>query len=105
MQLNQIMVGVALFLATMSVSTGFADYDGGYRMHDMGAGGWVFGPLMMILMVALIAGAVVLVLRLFGIRGGADNQRDRAIGILNERFAKGEIDKEEFESRRQALDK
>ena len=71
----------------------------------MGAGGWFLGPLMMFFMLALIAAAIALVLRLFGFRTGPGGHKDRAIGILNERFAKGEIDKDEFEERRRALDK
>jgi putative membrane protein len=80
-------------------------YGPGYMWH----GGWYgmfFGPLMMILFVALIVGVVVLVVRWLG-APGAGRAQGRAektpLDILEERFARGEIDKDEFEQRRQVL--
>jgi putative membrane protein len=72
----------------------------------MGWSGWFFGPVMMLLFFALLVGAVLLVVRLLGsdaLRLGA-KQEDRAHAILRERFAKGEITKEEFEASRKVLD-
>jgi putative membrane protein len=47
---------------------------------------------------------VVLVVRwLGGTSGGSGNRPKAALDILEERFARGEIDKDEFEARRQAL--
>jgi putative membrane protein len=82
--------------------------DGRYYDHYgmMGWGGWFYGPVMMLLFFALLVGAVVLVVRLLGsdtLRNGAQ-QEDRAHAILRERFAKGEITKEEFDTSRKALD-
>jgi putative membrane protein len=75
--------------------------------HMWGGGaGWIFGPIMMILFVALIVAVVVLVVRWLGGAGGGAAQAARpkaALDILEERFARGEIDKDEFEQRRQAL--
>jgi putative membrane protein len=73
--------------------------------HMWGGGaGWIFGPVMMILFVALIVAVVVLVVRwLGGTSGGSGNRPKAALDILEERFARGEIDKDEFEARRQAL--
>jgi putative membrane protein len=67
-----------------------------------------FGFLMMILFLAVLVGAVVLLVRwlsssgnsLFG-PGGQSSRR--ALEILKERLAKGEIDVAEFEERRRAL--
>jgi putative membrane protein len=82
----------------------------GGRYYDhygmMGWGGWFYGPVMMLLFFALLVGAVVLVVRLFSsdaLRPGA-KQEDRVQAILRERFAKGEITKEEFEASRKVLD-
>lgn len=95
----------AIGMLVLSAPIALADSGESYYMHNMGAGGWIFGPLMMILIIALIVGVVVLVLRWMGIANGAGNRRDRAIDILNERFAHGEIDLKEFENRKRALDK
>ncbi len=97
-------VPAATLAAIAAPVSALADSADGYYMHGMGAAGWIFGPLMMILMIALIAGAVVLVLRWSGVGGGdVVGRRSRALDILNERFARGEIDKSEFEERRRAL--
>lgn len=84
----------------------------GYGPGMMGWGGgygMVFGPLFMILILAVVVAAVVIVLQ--G-RGGSWLGRSpphgmpparSPIDILKERFAKGEIDKAEFEERRHVL--
>ncbi len=78
---------------------------GGYGNHPMMSGGWFMGPVMMLLMVAVVVVAVVVVLRLFGHSGqtAGSATHDRALAILNERFAKGEIDKAEYEDRKKTL--
>lgn len=83
----------------------------GYGRHMMwwgnGWSGMVFGPLMMIVYLAILVAIVLLLVRWLGPSvGGGHHQtgRARAIDILRERFAKGEIDKEEFEERRRFLD-
>lgn len=69
----------------------------------------IFGPLFMILFLAvLIAAVVVLVRWLGGPWPGAVTSHHSLPGrtpldILKERFARGEIDKDEFEERRRVL--
>jgi putative membrane protein len=58
----------------------------------------VLGPLMMITFAALIVLAVMYVWRHLDQRSGKE-----PLDILNERFARGEIEREEYENRRQAL--
>lgn len=79
---------------------------GGYGNHPMMGGNWFMGPLMMLLMVGIVIVAVVVVLKIFGHRGqsGDAGTHDRALEILGERFARGEIDKAEYEERKKALD-
>lgn len=75
-------------------------------------GGWyamIFGPLFMILFLAVLIAAVVILVRwLGGPWPGAVPPHHAPPGrtpldILKERFARGEIDKEEFEERRRIL--
>lgn len=72
---------------------------------DWGWGGMFFGPIAGILYLGLIVVAIVLVVRWLG--GGhvtASAPREKtALEILEERFARGEIDKDEFEERRNLL--
>jgi putative membrane protein len=76
----------------------------------MMGGGWyamIFGPLLMILFLAiLIALAVILVRWLGGQAMYPPHQSPpnrTPLDILKERFARGEIDKAEFEDRRRVL--
>ncbi|RTM04744.1 MAG: SHOCT domain-containing protein [Hyphomicrobiales bacterium] len=86
-------------------------YEWGPHMMWWG-GGWhamIFGPLFMILFLAvLVAVAVILVRGTAGPWSGpASSPHSPAsrtpLDILRERFARGEIDKEEFEERRRVL--
>jgi len=77
---------------------------------DMGSmmgygGGWgFFGVLHMLLWwVLIILGIVVLVKWLAGARGNSRTNGDRAQEILRERYARGEIDKDEYDARRRDL--
>lgn len=72
----------------------------------MGWGHMVFGSLMMLLFWGAVVLAVVLTVRYIGGSGGRAESSDspnRALAILEERFARGEIDKEEFEERKRLL--
>ena len=69
-----------------------------------GAGGWSMAVWM------LLFWAGVILLLVWGARAASDGgrsrgggTRSRALDILEERFARGEIDREEFEQRRSAL--
>lgn len=80
----------------------------GRHMWDGGWHGWFLGPIMMIVFFAIAVAIVVLLIR--WLTGGAQNKvppvspGKSPMDILKERFARGEIDKEEFEERRQVLD-
>jgi putative membrane protein len=76
----------------------------------MGGFGMIFGSLVLILLLVLIIAGVAFVLRhsgFAGMTGGAANGQsnaDRAMSILKERFARGEIDAKEFDERRRLLE-
>ena len=85
----------------------------GYGPNMMGWGGeWsgmIFGPLFMILALAAVIVVVVLLVRWAGGPWQATVPPHHTppgrtpIDILKERFARGEIDKDEFEERRRVL--
>jgi putative membrane protein len=84
-----------------------------YGPGMMGDGSWAwmmfFGPLMMILFVAAVVVLVAFALRWLGGHGLHEAGHvptplgKAPIDILKERFARGEIDKAEFEERRRVL--
>lgn len=83
---------------------------GEWGMHDgMGWGGWLFMTLLLLLLVALV---VMVALALFrgwssggggSARSGQGHGRSAAEALLDERFARGEIDEDEYRRRREAL--
>lgn len=68
-------------------------------------GGWgFFGIVHMVLWwFLLVLGIVVLAKWLLGSSGGRGVAEDRALSLLRERYARGEIDKEEFDKRKRDL--
>ena len=91
--------------AVADPTEGYSGY-GPHMMWGDGWAGWVFGPLTMLLVVAGIVAAVVIVAR--SVSHSAHGPRGPAsatdpIDILRERFARGEIDKDEYEERRRVL--
>jgi putative membrane protein len=84
---------------------------GPYMMMDW-AGGWygmIFGPLFMILVFGVVVAVAVVVVRGLGgpwqwTQPPHQMPPGRApLDILKERYARGEIEKEEFEERRRVL--
>ncbi|RZU99042.1 SHOCT domain-containing protein [Spiribacter vilamensis] len=96
----------------VTTSTAFAQSgpSGSWGSHGMMGGmPWFMGPIMMLLFLGIVVGVVFLAVRLFGGAGcnmGGSPRRggSSARAILEERFARGEIDEEEFRKRKQALE-
>ncbi len=82
-------------------------YYGGPMGHMMGWGtGWLGMIFMVLFWILIIAGGIYLVKYLVqNTRGGPQTggKRGRALDILEERYARGEIEKEEFEARKKDL--
>lgn len=78
-----------------------------YWHYDWGWGHMIFGAGMMIVFWGGIILAIVLAVRWLGgdsgQRAGSQPRTRAPIDILRERFARGEIDKEEFEERERLL--
>ena len=74
-------------------------------MYGYGMGwGW-FGPILMIIFWGLvIAGIVYLVKVLAGNRSSTSTKEETALDILKKRYARGEIDAEEFERKKKDLE-
>jgi len=95
---------VATTSTAMAQGNGVGRYD--HMMWNGGWAHWIMGPLMMILFVGLIVFGIVAVIRWLG----PPDQRGRQTGgssaraILEERFARGEIDEKEFSERKRALE-
>lgn len=81
---------------------GFHHHDGWMGTH--GNGGW-FGMGWMLVWGLVMIGIPVFILYAIATRigGGGDGTSDDALSVLRQRYARGEIDDEEFETRRQQL--
>jgi putative membrane protein len=97
---------VTLIVVLMTSTDVFAD---GFRQSDWGGhmwgGGMILGPLMMIGFFVLIVLLVVTIIR--WISGSGQSAQihisKSALEFLNERYAKGEIDKAEYEERKSVI--
>jgi putative membrane protein len=77
-----------------------------YWHYGWGWGHMLFGSLMMILFWGGLILLIVLAVRWLGagsVRVTPQAPESKALDVLKERFARGEIDKEEFEERRRLL--
>jgi putative membrane protein len=99
---------IALMLPTASLVPALAmaqERPWEWGMHPgwwmWGAGGMVM-MLMMLVFWGLVIAGVVLGIRWLS-RQGREERSDRALDILRERYARGDINKEEFEARRRDL--
>ncbi len=72
---------------------------------DAWGGGFMFGPWHLLWWALLIVGIVAIVRWLLAGRREGDGMGDgsRALAILKERYARGEIDKAEFDAKRRDL--
>ena len=91
------------WLVTSAVLVQERAHEWGWGMHPMWWGAWGLGMMVIILLfwVLVIVGLVVGIRWLLG--QGKESRSDSALEILRQRYARGEINKEEFEARRRDL--
>ena len=106
MHATSLLSGLALGIFAPSLAHGqerTLEWQGG--MHPMmfmwGAGGLVMMVMMLVFWGLVIAGLIVGLRWLVG--QGRPAQRDEALEILRQRYARGEIDTQEFETRKREL--
>ena len=77
----------------------------GGMMGSLGMGYGIFGSVMMLLFWILIIGGIVFAIRWFSRDGSwaSSSGHETPLDILKKRYAKGEIDREEFVAKRQEL--
>ena len=104
-----VLSGMVAGLAQLAAPAAFAQYFGDHGMwwgHGWGYGGMMFGGL---LMIVFWGGIIVLAILAVRWIAGNSSQRDAPpprqspLDILKERFARGEIDKKEYDERRKTL--
>jgi putative membrane protein len=114
MELNAAVFAFAVVAAQPGIAQEISDHSHGSHMmgsgHMWGGGWWMFlGPLWIIVSLGVIIVAIVLLIRWLGAGGLGRPEHAKPTGkepidILKERFARGEIDKEDFEERRKLLE-
>jgi putative membrane protein len=84
-------------LFSFTIATAIADSAGWDHMGGWAWSGMVLGWVLMAVLVAIVGWALV--------GNGRSKPVNRAIEILDERYARGEIDKAEYNERRSDLDR
>lgn len=90
--------------ASLAVRSAWAQDSGPWQMYDWmgwGWGGMWLGPLFMIAVLAVLIVGIVVLVRWIGGSGTDGGGRVRTPReILDERYARGEIDRDEYQRRR-----
>jgi putative membrane protein len=79
-----------------------------HQMMGAGWGGWIIGGLLTLLVLAGLIALVFLVVRASSSatqsKRGGDSSGETALDILQRRYARGEIDKAEYEAKRRHIE-
>ncbi|MFO7783873.1 MAG: SHOCT domain-containing protein [Desulfatiglandales bacterium] len=92
-----------------SASSAFAQRYGGWQhgMMDGWGMGWFGGIFMLVIWVLVVVGLIILIKWLVQSTreapGGRSSSTSRALHILEERYARGEIEKQEFQEKKKDL--
>ena len=100
--MSKYMIPTTMAAFAAAATPGLADTGNGFS-HMWGAGYGMTGGLMMVLIWGVIIGIIVLAVRGLSGRSSTGNT-PTAQDILRDRYARGEIDEDEFERRKAKLD-
>lgn len=102
-QKRNYLISLNVLVAVFSVmnTNAYADSTGSYHHGDNW--GMMFGSPMMIIAIALIGFLIILVVRRLSDKSLPRNGTTSALEVLRQRYARGEIDKQEFEERSATL--
>ncbi|MDY7082871.1 MAG: SHOCT domain-containing protein [Halobacteria archaeon] len=107
---------VLTYLATIPTLAHPVNGTEAWHHHGMGDGGWMaggwmgggmgwFGMIMMLVWVIILVVVPLAFLYWLFTRSGHRRKDDRAMQVLREQYARGEIDEDEFEERRSRLER
>lgn len=97
-------ITVAVLIILSSVFALIWGWQGGGWGMMMGGFSWWWFPIFMILFWGLVIWSVVaLVWKPSGLRGSNSSTADSALEVLERRYAKGEINKEEYAEKKKAI--
>lgn len=101
--IGAILVGVLIIAS--SIWGGFTGWTGSGFGGMMGGLGWggLMGIGMLVFWGLVIWGIVLVVRGAISVTGGTSHQEGSALEILKQRYARGEINKEEFEQKKKDL--
>lgn len=74
-----------------------------YWGHRVGSGSDIWGFVFMLLMMALVVLGIIVLVRYLNHGTSSNQSGNTALDVLKTRYAKGEIDKREFDEKRKAL--
>ncbi|MGX9855473.1 SHOCT domain-containing protein [Limimaricola variabilis] len=91
-------------LLSLPASTALADPDGYGHMMGWGSGGFgmIFGPVLWLIVLGLVVAGIIWIARRID-ETTPPRQQPGAVAELDMRFARGEIDAEEYASRKKLL--
>lgn len=92
-----------MFAATTVSAVPTGEWRDSYGHMTWGGGYGMFGGLLMLVSWGIIIALIVLAVRWLA-NGQSGRSTQNALDVLQERFAKGEIDEEEFSQRKKVLE-
>jgi len=99
-------VGLVALLGPGVAAAQERPYEWGWGMHPMWGvwGAWGIGMMLMMLVFwGVVIVGIVLAMRWLAGQGKASSSSDTALDILRQRYARGDISKEEFDAKKRDL--